>query len=259
MNSGFASFATRGKISIAGTHQKLDREAFRVLSPMINTSHFPRRREILKFEGYGGPDGMAVKGNYKNNHMWDPITETGFLPIWIESHYKNLVAALKAGDQVEAAFHAGYMAHYLTDSLTPAHHVTFEQAATDAEEIGRIRRNWKAWGIKGSKSSHLAFESGISAATMFTPLRVKADLALTEAIARDGIARVVKAESLKIAKLHLYKEFLKDGWTAKLAKSVRATVVPRIPQMIAAAWLAAYQEVYAPVDAKRLAPAAHSA
>ena len=86
---------------------------------------------------------------------------------------------------------------------------------------------------------------------------VKFDLALTEGIARDGIAQIIKDESLKIAKLNLYEDFLKNGWTTRLAKSVRATVVPKIPQMIAAAWLAAYQEAWCEKPAKRLAAAAH--
>lgn len=257
MNSGFASFATRGKVSIAGTHQKLDREAFRILSPMIKPGHFPLRREILKFEGYGGPDGLKVKGDYKTDHLWDPINEIGFLPIWIESHYANLVDALKREDYVEASFHAGYMAHYITDSLTPAHHMSHKLLEEEYNNVSKVRQSWKNWGMKGWKSSHFAFETGISAATMFSPLRVKFDLALTEGIAKDGIAQIIKDESLKIAKLNLYEDFLKNGWTTRLAKSVRATVVPKIPQMIAAAWLAAYQEAWCEKPAKRLAAAAH--
>lgn len=256
MNSGFASFATRGKVSIAGTHQKLDREAFRILVPMINPDHFPRRREILKFEGYGGPDGLKVKGDYKTDHLWDPINEIGFLPIWVESHYDNLVVALKKKDYVEASFHAGYMAHYITDSLTPAHHMSHKLLEEEYHSSSRVKKGWKNWGSKGWKSSHFAFESGISAATMFTPLRVKFDLALTEAILKDGIVSVIKEESLKIARLNQYEDFLKNGWTSRLAKSVRATVVTKIPQMISAAWLAAYQEAWTQEPQKRLAVAA---
>lgn len=256
MNSGVASFATRGKITIAGTHQKLDREAFRILAPMINTRHFPRRKEILNFEGYGGPDGMKFKGagRYSTDHFWDPINEIGFLPSWIEIHQANLVAALKKEDYVEAAFHAGYMAHYLTDSLTPAHHLSYKLIAEEYAEASKFMKRWKTWGSKGWKSAHFAFESGISTATLFSPLRTKFDIDLAEAIRREGIKQVVHDESLKIARLGLYEDFLKYGWTAKLAKAVKATVVPRIPQMIAAAWMAAYTEAYAPEPAKKLAP-----
>lgn len=257
MNSGIASFATRGKITIAGTHQKLDREAYRILAPMINTRHFPRRKAILNFEGYGGPDGMKLKGagKYTTDHLWDPINEIGFLPDWIAVHYTHLVAALKAHDYVEAAFHAGYMAHYLTDSLTPAHHLSYKLIAEEYAEASKFKRRWKAWGTKGWKSAHFAFESGISTATLFSPLRTKFDLDLAEAIRSQGIQHVVRDESLKIARLGLYEDFLKNGWTAKLAKVVKATVVPRIPQLIAAAWLAAYSEAWTEEPAKKLASA----
>ena len=257
MNSGLASFVSRGKISIAGTHQKLDREAYRILAPMINVRHFPKRKDILNFEGYGGPDGMKVKGagKYSTDHLWDPINEIGFLPDWIAIHHENLIAALKAKDYVEAAFHSCYMAHYLTDSLTPAHHLSYKLIAEEYAEASKMTKRWKTWGSKGWKSAHIAFESGISAATMFTPLRVKFDLDLAEAIRKQGIKQVVKDESLKIAHLNLYTEFLRNGCTAKLAKATRATVVPRIPQLIAAAWLAAYTEAWCQEPVKKLTPA----
>ncbi len=252
MNSGFASFATRGRISYAGTHQKLDREAYRIISPMINHAHFPKRAAILKFEGYGGPDGLKVKGSYNTDHLWDPVNEIGFLPSWINSHFQNLIASLKKEDYVEAAFHAGFVAHYITDSLTPAHHLSYKLIAEEYAEASKLTRRWKTWGSKGWKSSHIAFESGISTATLFSPLRVKLDLELVERVREQGIEAVIKEESHKIAKLGLYEEFIADGWTTKLAKAVRATVVPRIPQMIAAAWLAAYQEAWCTEPAKKL-------
>ncbi|MEI7818937.1 MAG: hypothetical protein WCI47_02355 [bacterium] len=253
MNSGFVSFASRGRISYSGTHQKLDREAYRILAPIINPAHFPRRGAILKFEGYGGPDGLKVKGNYNTDHLWDPVNEIGSLPHWIESHYKSLVAALKKKDYVEAAFHAGFMGHYITDSLTPAHHLSYKLIAEEYAEASKMKRRWKTWGTKGWKSSHVAFESGISTSTIFSPIRTKFDLELAERVKAHGIAEVIKEESLKIAKLGLYEEFIAHGWTTKLAKAVRATVVPRIPQMVAAAWLSAYQEAWCTEPAKKLA------
>ena len=42
----------------------------------------------------------------------------------------------------------------------------------------------------------------------------------------------------------LFRSFLKKGWSAKLAKTIKATVVKRIPQLIAATWMAAYDEAY---------------
>lgn len=258
MNSGFASFASKGRITWSGTHQKLDREAFRLISPMIRHDHFPRRKHILNFEGYGGPDGLKVKGQYNSDHLWDPVNEIGHLPSWIQVHFENLVDCLKREDYIEAGFHAGWMAHYITDSLTPAHHISYKLIAEEYAEASKLTRRWKTWGSKGWKSSHVAFESGISTATMFSPLRLKIDMALVEAVKAHGIEHAIKEESLKIARLGLYEEFIAHGWTTKLAKSVRATVVPRIPQMIAAAWLVAYEAAWTAEPKKSLARAAHA-
>lgn len=249
MNSGFASFATKGRISWSGTHQKFDRAAYRLVAPRIKKGHFPSRREILHFEGYGGPDGLKVKGPYTTDHLWDPINELGFLPVWIESHFKNLVTALKKDDLVEASFHAGWMAHYLTDSLTPAHHVSHKLIEAEYEDSSKTRQRWLVWGRKGLMSTHMAFETGISSSIIASPLRPKFDSKLYETVVEKGITAVVKEESLKIAKLQLFEQFLKKGWTPALAKANKATVVPRIPQLIAAAWLAAYEQAgYEPVE-----------
>lgn len=241
MNSGFASFATKGRISWSGTHQKFDRAAYRLVVPRVSSGTFPTRREILHFEGYDGPDGLKVKGPYTTDHLWDPVNELGFLPVWIDSHFKNLVAALKKDDMVEASFHAGWMAHYLTDSLTPAHHVSHKLIEAEYEDSSKARRRWLVWGRKGLMSTHVAFESGVSSSIIASPLRPKFDDKLFEAIKEKGISEVVKEESLKIAKYNYFEQFLKKGWTPALAKAIKATVIPRIPQLIAAAWLAAYE------------------
>lgn len=220
---------------------------------MIRRDHFPLRRQILNFEGYGGPDGLKVKGQYNSDHLWDPVNEIGQLPDWIQVHFDNLVECLERKDFVEAGFHAGWMAHYITDSLTPAHHISYKLIAEEYAEASKLTRRWKTWGSKGWKSSHMAFESGISTATAFSPLRVKIDMALVGAVKENGIAQAIKEESLKIARLGLYEEFIAHGWTTKLAKAVRATVVPRIPQMIAAAWLVAYETAWTIEPQKKLA------
>lgn len=230
-----------------------------MLAPMIQRERFPQRKNILAFEGYGGPDGLKVKGNYSTDHLWDPVNEIGFLPMWINVHFENLVECLKKEDYVEAGFHAGWMAHYITDSLTPAHHISYKLIAEEYSEASKLKRRWKTWGSKGWKSSHLAFESGISTATTFSPLRVKFDMALVESMKTRGIEATIKEESLKIAQLGLYEEFIASGWTTKLAKAVRATVVPRIPQMIAAAWLTAYETAWCKEPIKQLAPKPRSA
>ncbi len=248
MNSGFLTFATKGKaFRSVGTHQRFDREAFRLLSPLVDHKHFPRRKDILLFEGVGGPDGLKFKGNYNTNHLYDPINEIGQLPLWIESHLGNMARALKDGDMVEASFHAGWMAHYLTDSLTPAHHVSHDLIAAEYEEKSKTRQRWLYWGRKGLMSSHVAFEAGISTTMFLSPIKANFDTALFKRMQKDGLAACVKEESYKIAKLGIYDRYLKVGWSNKLAREIKLSVVPRIPQLISAAWLLAYEQAgYAP-------------
>jgi len=244
MNSGFFSHLTKGKLlNSVGTHQKFDRTAYGLIKNQIESDKFPSRSLLLKFEGAGGPDGLKFKGNYKTDHLWDPVNKIGFLPMWIEINYKNLVEALKKGDMEKAAFEAGFMAHYLTDSLTPAHHMSHKYLLEEYEN-NKYRRRWKVYGHKGLLSSHVAFEAGVSSAILFSPIKVKFDEELLKSIKKNGIKQVVMNESLAISKHKMYEQFLRKGWSAKLAKSMKATVVKRIPQLVAAAWLAAYQEAY---------------
>lgn len=90
MNSGFFSHLTKGKLlNSVGTHQKFDRTAYGLLKTRIEPEKFPNRALLLKFEGAGGPDGLKFKGNYKTDHLWDPVNKIGFLPMWIEINYKT--------------------------------------------------------------------------------------------------------------------------------------------------------------------------
>lgn len=243
MNSGVITYFTRGKmLNTIGAHQKFDKTAYRLFLPMIDTDHFPPRELVLRFEGMGGPDGLKFKGKYKSDHLWDPINKIGFLPVWIEIHYKNLVLALRDGDMAKAAFEAGHMAHYLTDSLTPAHHVSTKLMAAEYADASRARRGWYYYGRKGVMSSHVMFESGVSTVVAMNRLRINFDQDLFDRIQHRGVRAVVEDESLRIAKLDLYDQFIKKGWSAGLAKTVKTVVVKRIPQLIAAAWLSAYAE-----------------
>lgn len=257
MNSGFLTFATKGRaFNAIGTHQKFDRTAYRLISPLVDHRHFPARAQILKFEGIGGPDGLKVKGRHNTDHLWDPVNEIGMLPVWVDVHARNMTAAIKAGDTVKASFEAGWMAHYITDALTPAHHISHRLIAAEYENSSKLRRNWLYWGRKGLMSSHVAFETGVSSSMLFSPIRTQFDEALYQRVKDKGLGESLREESLKVAKLDLYDKFLKKGWTVDVAKSVRSMVIPRIPQLIAAGWLRAYEEAgYKPncehLEAKR--------
>ncbi|MDP4038699.1 MAG: zinc dependent phospholipase C family protein [bacterium] len=242
MNSGVTSFASKGKISYMGTHQKFDRAAYRLISPLVDHHKFPLRKNILRFEGYNGPDGLKFKGNYDSSHMWDPQKEIGYLPSWIDSHFSNLVKALKEGDIVRAAFDCGWMAHYLTDGLTPAHHIDNEEIEKKYAKKGKLGKQWMRWGSKGLMSTHVAFEMGIASTLFFSHMRLKFDKRLYDEIKEKGVVEVFKGESLKISQYDLYIRYLKKGWTVDIAKTIKAVVAPRIPQLVSAAWLVAYEQ-----------------
>lgn len=243
MNSGVITYFTKGRVlNNIGTHQKLDKTAYRIMHSRINHRDFPSINQILKFEGMGGPDGLKFKGKYTADHLWDPINKIGHLPIWIEVHFQNLVKALKDKDFVKASFEAGFLAHYLTDSLTPAHHVSIKLIAAEYENASKAKLGWLYFGRKGILSSHVMFESGVSMTIGLNRLRVKFDDDLYERIQSSGIKKIVEEESYRIAKLDLYNKFLKHGWSAGLAKTVKTVVAKRIPQLIAAAWLSAYKD-----------------
>jgi hypothetical protein len=257
MNSGFVTYFTKGKVlNSVGTHQKFDKVAYRLVRPRMSAGKFPLRSQILKFEGMGGPDGLKMKSKkYRADHLWDPVNKLGNLPTWAEFHFANAVKALKAGDTIKASFELGFMAHYLTDSLTPAHHTNHKLITAQYEDASKLRKNWVVWGRKGLVSSHMMFEGGVSTAIAFNRLRVNFDEEMYQRILNDGIKSVIEDESLRIAKLELFDRYLKKGWTVDLAKTVKTVVVKRIPQLIAAAWLAAYTEAgntpKAPVSKKK--------
>src|SRR5437016_3491382 len=121
MFSGFVSH--KHVIKSIGIHQRFDMAAYRAIKPFIALGEFPSLGQILHFEGYNGPDGLKVKspGLHEPSHLYDPYNDSGEVPMHIENHYQKLVQALVDDDIIRAAFEAGWLAHYVTDGLTPAH------------------------------------------------------------------------------------------------------------------------------------------
>lgn len=195
---------------IVGTHQRLDQAARKALAHHLpRGKYFPASKEIVHFEGIRGPDGLKRKspGVDEPSHMLAPeptadvseptdIIETtntaelledsspanapghehldqrSVLTL-IQDHHWNLVRALKQKNDVRAAFEAAWMAHMLTDGLTPAHHYPLSQIQDELmidKEMMRvfgqpikgvmhgrsmletIRNNWLYWGAGGHMS-----------------------------------------------------------------------------------------------------------
>lgn len=251
---------------IIGTHQKIDRVARRHLSGQLKALPFPTIDEILHFEGSRGPDGVKIKspGRDEPRHFIDPKTVSPDAPLlhMIKAHSHNLTEALKSGDMTRAAFEAAWLAHAVTDGLTPAHHDPFDEQVKRLREgdmetsnlrnklimAGHgsrrqfIRNNWHYWGAKGIMTTHTMFEAGV--ATTAKPLAFKEAAANHEDIdelnSRGFIAIYIDMISA-IDSLGMYERFKREGWTRTLARQTTRELIPTIIHAVELAWLEAYQ------------------
>lgn len=246
---------------LVGTHQKLDRAARRLFTRLAPTKTvFPTEKAILHFEGNRGPDGLKRKspGVDEPMHFIQPENDDGKLIKMILDHQYNLHAALVAQNYDRAAFEAAWMAHAITDGLTPAHHYPFLEATEDlitGEEFVKIfgtpikgimkgktmfdtaRNNWLYWGARGFMTKHIAFEYGCALTAASMSVR-----SLTPALSPAEVKNLdLKKEfyrSLhKISTLDMYDRFLKEGWTTNLAYETKDILLPEIVRAIAVGWL----------------------
>ncbi|HSX41586.1 MAG TPA: hypothetical protein VLF21_03095 [Candidatus Saccharimonadales bacterium] len=271
MYSGFIS--SRKTVAAIGVHQRFDMAAYRVASPYFADGTFPTLRQILHFEGINGPDGLKVKspGKHEPSHLYNPVTDVGPIPDHIKGHYTQLVAALKNGDNVRAAFEASWMAHYICDGLTPAHHFPLEDKIAEHSSkepnpgssffkhkvVGKgdtpadaVRRGWAIWGGKGLLTTHFNFEMGVATALLAQKIKVQLDPVKLAHARQVGAITFFKEESRDIAKLEMYDKFYNHGWNGELARLVKNRLAPQTAQTIAIIWLLAYLE--AGLDAAKI-------
>lgn len=263
---------------IVGTHQRLDQAARRSLGKVLpRTRFFPTSKEIIYFEGTRGPDGLKNKspGIDEPSHMLTEMsrpseTDHGSLDTrsvveMIIDHRWNLVRALKKRDQVRAAFEAAWMAHMITDGLTPAHHFPLadvkEELMTDKDMLkifgqpikglihGRnlsetMRNNWLYWGAGGQMSKHIAYEYGVLMITAAAPPR-SLDITLTpDDLQETDTEKMFAAALQRVQSLQIYKRFCDNGWTTELATETKEVLLPEIVRAIALGWYSAATEVY---------------
>ena len=260
MYSG-TTFRTKSGL-VMGVHQKIDRVAHRHIKKHVPKSlHFPTTQEVLHFEGLNGPDGIKRKSPAKDEpwHYIDPKNPADVALIaMITDHIHNMAAALRDGNTVRAAFEAAWMAHAITDGLTPAHHYPLEAKLeelrggqgietriTTKDKLllpGKTRRhqlknNWEYWGVKGVMTTHLGFELGV--ATTIAGLKMD-DTAPSEAqltaVRSDGFEAVFKTILETVDGLHMYDEFSRLGWTRHLANQTKKALIPEIIKAVTLAW-----------------------
>lgn len=251
-----------------GVHQKIDRVARRHIEHYLPDGQtFPSTKEILHFEGKHGPDGLKRKSPGRDEpwHFIDPRdTAQSALLEDIRGHMNNLIKALKSDDTTRSAFEAAWLAHAVTDGLTPAHHIPYEDALAElrggkhhstrtskhqkvvmpGDTLRQtVRNNWSYWGARGMMTAHIQFELGVasSVATMkFDRLSFDADWLdiVTPEQFHDEFLRCLA----RIDAMQMYKGFEKSGWTTTLARQTKNTLVPEIIRMVMCAWRVAARE-----------------
>jgi hypothetical protein len=247
-----------------GVHQRIDRIARRELKELLpKRQFFPGERSILHFEGLNGPDGVKRKspGQDEPWHYLDPSDPNdNRLREMIQDHMHNLTAALVDGNKERASFEAAWLAHSITDGLTPAHHYPLEEKLEelrDGEGLEtrnttrkklvlpgknrrhQLRNNWEFWGAKGVMTTHFTFELGI--ATTIATGRLQNCTPDGNDIVRlkkEGYLSLFNESIDKVVQLKLYEEFYRVGWTRRLARDTRQLLIPEIIQSVTLAWYA---------------------
>ncbi len=249
---------------IVGTHQKIDQAARIAMSPLIKRgSYFPSAKEILKFEGKKGPDGLKAKspGIDDPSHFIDPKhPKKSELMMLIKDHYHGLEEALRTKDRVRAGFEAAWVAHFITDGLTPAHHFPIQDTVDSMmgeKEFLKIfgkpfkglmrgettrsffKNNWRYWGVNGIMSRHLAFEYGCAMVCTMYPMRRYAPKITQNDLKNFDLEKEFLAFLKEIDKLDLYRRFAREGWTHQMTNEVEKLLLPAIIRVIALTWASA--------------------
>ncbi|PSO43517.1 hypothetical protein BRC19_00015 [Candidatus Saccharibacteria bacterium QS_5_54_17] len=255
----------RHTVNWLGAHQKFNKMAYRQLAPYVHMHWFPPLDRLQHFEGYNGPDGIKVKTIHRHeepSHFYDPTSQSGPLLDDIENHYQSLAGALSEQNMVRAAFEAAWLAHTVTDGLTPAHHISYEESLNEMYRNGNhtfrkprhkvimqgetklqtLQQNWQMWGGSGLLSMHIHFELGVAAAVIASNIRGEVKPAKLKTARKQGPAGFFQARARDIHRLHMYERFGQQSWTTELARTVRRRLAPAIVQAIAVEWILAAEE-----------------
>ena len=197
-------------------------------------------------------------------HFILPEADNGELIKMIQDHQYNLRRALTEKNEVRAAFEAAWMAHAITDGLTPAHHFPYQEAVnelmTDKEYktifghpvkgimrgdtlTEAARNNWLYWGAEGYMTKHIAFEYGVGLVA-----NGMTNKAIIPELTKDEIGKYGSGKDIdlvgefynsfrKISRMKMYDVFRKKGWNTRLAYQSKEILLPEIVKMITIGWL----------------------
>lgn len=251
---------------LMGTHQKIDKIARRLISRyMDNARIFPSTQQILRFEGAQGPDGLKRKspGVNEPEHFIQPGNDDGILIGYIRDHHYNLVKALRDNNIERAAFEAAWMAHAITDGLTPAHHYPYKERVgelmqdKDYKELfgikikgimrgdnlaEAIRNNWLYWGAGGIMTKHVAFEYGVTYSIALSRQKRLMPHMSHRNFKHIDYEKVFYRSLARIDSLNMYERFLENGWTAQLALETHQILIPEIIRAVTLNWASCINE-----------------
>jgi hypothetical protein len=226
---------------------------------------FPSIKDILHFEGLNGPDGIKRKSPSADepwHHINPEDSSDRGLIVLIQDHIFNLSEALRANNQERAAFEAAWLAHAVTDGLTPAHHdnlaATIEELWGKAHDerssvrdkaiirgdnhLDTLKKNWKYWGSGGVFTAHFMFEWGV--ATTIAPVRFSPSVGANGndviRLEKQGYEELFYESLRKVTALKMYESFGDKGWTHELAAQTNQVLIPEIVKAVSLAW---YQAV----------------
>lgn len=277
--------------NLGGTHQRLDKIARRELTrlilaqtaaaqvtstavqsastkatadaaptlPKTPDSAFPSYEEIIHFEGFNGPDGLKWKspGVDEPMHFLIPGHDDGKVIGYIRDHQFNLRTALKNDNRTRAAFEAAWLAHAITDGLTPAHHFPYEDAVSELmsdKEYFKIfgkpvkgimrgdslaqtaRNNWMYVGPEGLMTKHIAFEYGVALIASSTSIKNLRPSFSDVDLDHLDFEREFYDSYRRIVDLDMYSRFRYKGWTTELATESRKVLIPEIIRCITLGW-----------------------
>ena len=251
---------------LIGTHRKIDKTARRMLSKYLDSARmFPSTEQILQFEGINGPDGLKRKspGVDEPMHFINPQNDDGVLISLIDNHHINLVKALASRNIERAAFEAAWMAHAITDGLTPAHHYPYQERVKELMKgkdykqlfgikikgimrgdslAEALRNNWLYWGTNGIMTKHAAFEYGVANLVAVIPQK-KLMLGMSRKNFDNIDYKKVFYHALeRVDSLKMYDRFLEKGWTTELMSDTCNILIPEIIKTVALCWASCINE-----------------
>ena len=248
--------------NLMGVHQKIDRVARKQIEQFLPSQiNFPSAKEILQFEGKNGPDGIKHKSPAVDEpwHFINPDDpkDTNLLDM-VDQHVSNLTKALVDGNMSRASFEAAWMAHAVTDGLTPPHHFPMEEKLEEIRGEGletrnsflkknlmpgdglkqKVKNNWQYWGAKGIMTTHFAFEIGVATTVPYQRFsKAVPDDDIIKHVRHIGYRKYFYNQIQEVSRLNMYKKFMRNGWNRRLAKQTNNQLMPIIVRTVLIGWL----------------------